>query len=106
MEFGLDEKYYRDIFTKDLKSLSGAIFHKLVFAFKLSYIKVITEKIGVALPIILDSPSGREVETVTVQMMLDVLQRDFSNHQIIIASIVNYNLKNKNIIEFKQRLFE
>ncbi|WP_293837891.1 hypothetical protein [uncultured Phascolarctobacterium sp.] len=104
-EFGLDEKYYSDIFTDDLKSLSGAILHKLVFAFKLAYIRVITDKIGVPLPIILDSPSGREVKQSTVELMLNVLQRDFSDHQVIIASIVNFDFKNKNVIEFKERMF-
>lgn len=105
-EFGLEDDYFSNIFTRDLKSLSGAILHKLVFAFKLAYIKVITDKIGIALPIILDSPSGREVEQDTIQLMLDVLQRDFSNHQIIIASIFDFKLKDKNIIQFEKRLFD
>ena len=105
-EFGLEDDYFSNIFTRDLKSLSGAILHKLVFAFKLAYIKVITDKIGVALPIILDSPSGREVEQDTIQLMLDVLQRDFSDHQIIIASIFDFKLKDKNIIQFEKSLFD
>lgn len=105
-EFGLEDDYFSNIFTRDLKSLSGAILHKLVFAFKLAYIKVITDKLGVALPIILDSPSGREVEQDTIQLMLDVLQRDFSDHQIIIASIFDFKLKDKNIIQFEKRLFD
>ena len=86
--------------------MSGAILHKLVFAFKLAYIRVITDKIGVSLPIILDSPSGREVKQSTVELMLNVLQRDFSDHQVIIASIVNFDFKNKNVIEFKERMFD
>ena len=105
-EFGLEDDYFSNIFTRDLKSLSGAILHKLVFAFKLAYIKVITDKIGIALPIILDSPSGREVEQDTIQLMLDVLQRDFSDHQIIIASIFDFKLKDKNIIQFEKSLFD
>lgn len=105
-EFGLEDDYFSNIFTRDLKSLSGAILHKLVFAFKLAYIKVITDKIGVALPIILDSPSGREVEQDTIQLMLDVLQRDFSDHQIIIAFIFDFKLKDKNIIQFEKSLFD
>lgn len=105
-EFGLEDDYFSNIFTRDLKSLSGAILHKLVFAFKLAYIKVITDKIGIALPIILDSPSGREVEQDTIQLMLDVLQRDFSEHQIIIASIYDFKLKDKNVIKFDKRLFD
>ena len=38
------------------------IFDKLVFAFKLGYIRVVTDKIGISLSIILNSPSGREVK--------------------------------------------
>ena len=49
-ELGIGETYVAPnkdyIFTNDLKSLSGTILHKIVFAFKLSYIKLIKEKTG------------------------------------------------------------
>lgn len=93
------------IFTNDLKSLSGTILHKIVFSFKLAYIKLIKEKTGIVLPIVLDSPSGREVEHSTVESMLKIIQRDFPEHQLIVASIHDYDLKDKKIIEFKDRLF-
>ena len=93
------------IFTDDLKSLSGTILHKIVFSFKLSYIKLIKKKTGIVLPIVLDSPTGREVEHSTVETMLKIIQRDYSEHQLIIASIHDYDLKDKKIIEFKDRLF-
>ena len=93
------------IFTKDLKSLSGTILHKIVFSFKMAYIKLIREKTGTALPIVLDSPSGREVEHSTVETMLKIIQRDYSDHQLIVASIHEYDLKDKKIVEFKDRLF-
>ena len=93
------------IFTNDLKSLSGTILHKIVFSFKLAYIKLIKEKTGIVLPIVLDSPSGREVEHSTVESMLKIIQRDFSEHQLIVASIHDYNLKEKKIIVFKDKLF-
>ena len=109
-ELGIDDTYVSPskdyIFTDDLKSLSGAVLHKIVFSFKLAYIRLIERKTGVILPIILDSPSGREVKTETVKEMLKLLQRDFSNHQIIIASIYDFDLNNKNIIEFKNRVLE
>ena len=38
--------------------------------------------------------------------MLEILQRDFSEHQIIIASIYNFNICIQKTIEFKNRLFE
>ena len=109
-ELGIDEKYVSPkkdyIFTNDLKSLSGTILHKIVFSFKLAYIKIIREETGIVLPIIMDSPSGREVKYETVLEMLEILKRDYEMHQIIIASIHNFEWENKNIIEFKERLFD
>ena len=93
------------IFTNDLKSLSGTILHKIVFSFKLAYIKLIRKKTGIVLPIVLDSPTGREVEHRTVEAMLKIIQRDYPDHQLIVASIHDYDLKDKKIIEFKDRLF-
>ncbi len=106
---GLDEKYVSErkdyIFTNDLKSLSGAIFHKVVFAFKISYIKLVQRHTGVCLPIILDSPSGRELSPENIEEMMKILSEDYSEHQIIIASIYkNYDFKNKNVIELQDRL--
>lgn len=92
------------IFTSDLKSLSGTNLHLIVFSFKLAYLRLIKEKTGIILPIVLDSPSGREVKHDSVEKMLEIVQRDFSDHQLIVASIYDYNLKNKKIIEFKDRL--
>ncbi len=93
------------IFTNDLKSLSGAILHKIVFSFKMAYIKLTKEKTGIVLPIVLDSPTSREVEHGTVETMLKIIQRDFSEHQLIVASIYDYDLKDRKMIEFKDRLF-
>lgn len=57
------------------------------------------------MPIILDSPSGREVSMDNVNEMMAILAEDFTDHQIIIASIYNsYDFSNKNIIELKERL--
>lgn len=106
---GLDEKYVSArsdyIFTNDLKALSGAIFHKIVFAFKISYVALIWNHTGVYLPIILDSPRGREVSEENVNEMMAILAEDYSDHQIIIASIYNgYEFADKNVIELKDRL--
>ncbi len=109
-EMGVDEKYVSPskdyIFTSDLKSLSGAIFHKIVFAFKLSYMKILEKYSNIIVPIILDSPRGKEVDEINIHKMIEILKRDFANHQIIIASIYNYDLNNLNIIELKNNLLE
>jgi len=107
-ELCVDERYIRPnedyIFTSDLKSLSGAIFHKIVFAFKMSYVRLIRLQTGLHLPIILDSPSGREVDEINVADMMKILSRDFNEHQIIIASIYLYDFSDVNVIELRERL--
>lgn len=94
------------IFTSNLKELTGAILHKTVFAFRLAYIIEIEKLLGIKLPIILDSPSGKEVDPENVQLMVDILKRDFSDNQIIIASIFKYQFDDIKLIEIKERLIE
>jgi hypothetical protein len=109
-EIGISEKYVRRttdyIFTSDLKSLTGAIFHKIVFIFKISYIKIIKKYANVKLPIIMDSPSGRELDKINITDMIKILVRDFMDHQIIIASINEYNIPNVEKIEISERLLQ
>lgn len=109
-EMGVDEKYVSPsndyIFTSDLKSLSGAIFHRIVFAFRLAYIKVLENYKQINIPIILDSPRGKEVDDLNIHKMIEILKRDFSNHQLFIASIYNYNIDNLNIIELNNGILE
>lgn len=94
------------IFTSNLKELTGAVLHKTVFAFRLAYILEIEKFLGIKLPIILDSPSGKEVDQSNIQLMMNILKRDFSGNQIIIASIFQYDFENVNIIEIINRLIE
>lgn len=97
-EFDLDEKIGANVLTRKLKELSGTIFHLVVFSFKISYVKLVFEKTGCALPLIIDSPHGREVEASHVAKMMEILQRDFSNHQIILATIYDLSIENRHII--------
>lgn len=94
------------LFTSNLKVLSGALLHKTVFSFRLAYILEVKRILGVKLPIILDSPSGKEIDPQNVQMMINILKRDFSDHQIIIASIFEYDLPDVSRIELQKRLLE
>lgn len=94
------------LYTSNLKELSGAILHKTAFAFRLAYITAIESVIKTKLPIIMDSPSGKEVDPQNIKLMMDILQRDFSDHQIIIASIYSYDFKELNKIEITDRLIE
>ena len=92
------------LYTSNLRELSGAVLHKTVFAFKLGYIKAIESHIGLKLPIILDSPSGKEIDKENVSLMMNILRRDFADHQIIIASIYEYTFDIFKTIEIKDRL--
>ena len=71
---------------------------------RLAYITVIEDTLKIKLPIILDSPSGKEVDQANIKLMMDILKRDFADHQIIIASIFNYDFDEAKIIEIKERL--
>ena len=94
------------LFTSNLKVLSGALLHKTVFSFRLAYILEVKKILGVRLPIIMDSPSGKEVNASNIGLMINILKRDFSDHQIIISSIYEYDLPYLNIIELEGRLLE
>lgn len=94
------------LFTSNLKELSGAVLHKTAFAFRLAYISVIESVLNIKLPIILDSPSGKEVDQANIKLMMDILKRDFGDHQIIIASIFKYDFDKLNLIEINERLIE
>lgn len=94
------------LFTSNLKELSGAVLHKTAFAFRLAYIIAIENALKIKLPIILDSPSGKEVDHANIKLMMDILKRDFADHQIIIASIFEYDFEKVNYIEIRERLIE
>ena len=94
------------LFTSNLKELSGAVLHKTVFAFRLAYIIEIEKVLGIKLPIILDSPSGKEVDQENIQLMVNILKRDFADNQIIIASIFKYAFDEMNTIEIINCLVE
>jgi hypothetical protein len=99
--------YKIDIFTSNLKAKSGAILYKMVSIYKLAYIKLLSQKLGYNLPIFCDSPWGREVEKSIVEEVLGIIKRDFVNHQLIIASLYEYNevFPNANIILMNGTLF-
>lgn len=96
---------WKYLFTSNLKELSGAVLHKTVFSFRLAYILEIEKALGIKLPIFLDSPRGKEVDEINIGRMMQILQRDFSDNQIIIASIYHY-VPNEHVIELKGQLLD
>lgn len=90
-EFKIQSEYSDNmLFTKELKTISGAELYKMVITYKLSYIKVLQEKLNLTLPIFIDSPGGREVEKDTIECILNALLRDFDKNQIFICSILKF----------------
>jgi len=107
-ELGIDESHNTEkyLFTSNLKELSGAILHKTVFAFRLACLLEVEKHLNIKFPIILDSPSGKEIDKQNIEAMVEILKRDFANNQIIIASIYEYNLPDVNKITIVNRLIE
>lgn len=108
MELGLDGKRLTEqyLFTSNLKELSGAILHNTVFSFRIACLIEMEKCLNIKLPIILDSPSGKEIDSENIKKLITILKRDFSDHQIIIASIFEYDLNQVNKIEITNRLIE
>ena len=67
-----EELVWKYLFTSNLKILSGAVLHKTVFSFRLAYIKELEKKLGIKLPILLDSPKGKEIDDSNVQKMMSI----------------------------------
>lgn len=108
VELGISEfvsnKGPRFVLTNQLKGLSGRVLAQISYIFKLSYIKNIEEIFGVILPIIIDSPRTNELSEDSTNDMLKILSRDFSNHQIIVASIYNNDIISFNKINLDNGL--
>ena len=92
------------VFTRNLKELTGATLMKMVFAFKMAYIRAVDRVLNIKLPLILDSPSGKELDQHNIQKLMDIINRDFSAHQVIVASIYYYKLDNLITIEMGRRV--
>lgn len=92
------------VFTRNLKELTGATLMKMVFAFKMSYIRAVDRVLNIKLPLILDSPSGKELDQYNIQKLMDIINRDFSENQVIIASIYHYKIDNLTTIEMGRRV--
>ena len=93
------------IFTTDLKSFSGAHLQKLVFAFKVAFLKIIEQKLGTKFIFVLDSPRGKELDADNLKLMMSIVDGKLKDNQIFIASIYddfNYTTR----IELKQRAIE
>lgn len=75
------------IFTNNLKSKTGALFQKLIIAFKTAAIKTIEDELGIKLLLVIDSPKSKEIGDENTKLILNFLKKEFADNQVIIASI-------------------
>ena len=97
------------IFTDDLKGKSGAIFQKLIIAYKVAVIKVVERAIGTELFLVIDSPKSKELDNKNTKMIMEFLKRELSDNQVIIASIFSQEdlfVDFDKVIVFKNRAIE
>ena len=94
------------LFTSNLKELTGAVLHKTVFAFKMAYIVELEKHLKIKLPIILDSPRGKEVDQENIELMMNILKRDFKENQIVITSIYRYSFPEIHEIKLEKNLLD
>ena len=83
------------IFTSDLKSMSGAVLQKMVFAFKLAFLKVIEEAMGTKLFMVIDSPKSKELDDKNTELIMNLIKEELSDNQVFIASIYDFECDNK-----------
>ena len=78
----------------------------MVFALRLVCLLEVEKHLNIKFPIILDSPSGKEIDKQNIEAMVEILKRDFANNQIIIASIYEYSFADVNKVCIVNRLVE
>lgn len=92
------------IFTSDLKTMSGAILQKMVFAFKLAFLKVIEEELNTKLFMVIDSPRSKELDDKNFKLLENLICEELKDNQFFVASI--YNFKVDNVVKISQKAIE
>lgn len=87
------------IFTDDLKSMSGAILQKMVFAFKIAFLKVIEKEMNTKLFMVLDSPKGKELDDNNSKLIDKIISDELGENQVLIASIYEFTSEKKITLE-------
>ncbi|MBS6510076.1 MAG: hypothetical protein KH334_00055 [Clostridiales bacterium] len=97
------------IFTDNLRGKTGALFQKLIIAYKVAVIKVVEQAINTKLFLVIDSPKAKELDDKNTRQMMEFLQRELSDNQVIIASIFSqkdFFVDFDKVITFKNRAIE
>ena len=97
------------IFTDNLRGKSGAIFQKLIIAYKVAVIKVVERAINTKLFLVMDSPKSKELDNNNTKLIMEFLKRELSDNQVIIASVFSqkdFFIDFGKVITFKNRAIE
>lgn len=102
----IEKKRNNYLFTSNLKSLGGTVLHNIVFSFKMAYVSQIDNILNDHIPIVLDSPHGREVEERNVEKTANILKKHFSQNQTFVATIYDFDMDNVNTIFINDNIME
>ncbi len=70
---------------------SGAIFKKIIFAFKLAILKTTEKTLGYKLFFLLDSPKSKELDDDNTDKIDKLIQTELSDNQVIVASLHKFS---------------
>lgn len=79
------------VFTNKIQKNSGAISYKIIISFRIAFILAVKEFKNIKLPLIIDSLRNGELDEENSNKILSVLNDKLKEHQIIVASIFEYN---------------
>ena len=102
-------KFFDDkqgIFTSKVGRLSGANGYKLIISFHIAYLKTIQKYKNKNLPFIIDSLRNNEIDQANADEILSTIKKQLPDHQIIIASIYDYDNFFNNKITISERLID
>lgn len=108
-ELGIEEYFRNDpqgFLTNTLKRKSGTNYHLLVFAFRLAYADAVRRICNVKLPLIIDSIRGREMSEENFEKCIGLLERHFTDYQVIIASILAEGISTDRVITLTNKVME
>lgn len=79
------------VFTNRIQKNSGAISYKIIISFRIAFILAVKKFKNIRLPLIIDSLRNGELDEENSNKILNVLNNKLNGHQIIVASIFEYN---------------
>ena len=108
-KLGVGDVYLKDtggLLTRSAKKKSGTSRQLLVAAYRLGYAKALERFAGVRVPLIIDSPKNGEMSKANFDLLVSLLRDEFSDWQIIIASVDPTGFQPDKELVLKRRLLE